>query len=214
MHNNPISFKAFAFSVTAFFIAAFGFAVPHASEAVDTPKQEAVKQEAKVSSDKKNANKTEKNKASEAKKDGLVPVAPPTPVKPATPTAPASKSAASDAPAAPAKTSAPVTPDKKKYASPNGYQVMTDGSVVNFRSMGVIHMNGIRYSYYSSRALYHYRTPEWYACDDHIYRTADGYIVVASGDHPQGSIVNTPFGKGKVLDHCYASGTIDIYVNF
>ena len=108
----------------------------------------------------------------------------------------------------------PVTPDKKKYASPSGYQVMTDGTVVNFRSMGVIYMHGYRYSYYSSKVLYHYRTPEWYACDDHLYRTADGYIVVASKDHPQGSIVPTPFGKGKVLDVCYASGTIDIYVDF
>jgi len=113
-----------------------------------------------------------------------------------------------------AKSAAPVTPDKKKYASPNGYQVMTDGSVVDFRSMGVINMHGYRYSYYSSKVLYHYKTSEWYACDDHLYRTADGYIIVASKDHPFDTIVPTPFGKGKVLDRCYQSGVIDIYVNF
>lgn len=108
----------------------------------------------------------------------------------------------------------PVTPDKKKYASHNGYQVMTDGTVVNFRSMGVIHMHGYRYTYYSSKVLRHHNTHEWYACDDHIYRTKDGYVVVASGKHAQGSIVPTPFGPGKVLDHCYVNGTIDIYVDF
>lgn len=108
----------------------------------------------------------------------------------------------------------PVTPNKKKYASPSGYQVMTDGSVVNFRSMGVIYMHGYKYTYYSSKVLYHYKTPEWYACDDHIYRTADGYIVVASGSHAMGAIVPTPFGKGKVLDHCHINGVIDIYVDF
>lgn len=108
----------------------------------------------------------------------------------------------------------PITPDKKKFAGPNGYQLRTDGTEVNFRSMGVIYMNGFKYSYYSSRVLYHYRTPEWYACDDHLYRTADGYIVVASGDFAQGAIVDTPFGKGKVLDHCHRNKVIDIYVNF
>lgn len=112
------------------------------------------------------------------------------------------------------KKAAALTPDKKKYASPSGYQVTTDGRVVNFRSMGVIHMHGYRYTYYSSKVLYHHRTPEWYACDDNIYRTADGYVVVASGAHPKGSIVPTPFGPGKVLDYCHVGGTIDIYVNF
>ena len=91
---------------------------------------------------------------------------------------------------------------------------MTDGRVVNFRSMGVIYMHGYRYTYYSSRALYHHRTHEWYACDDHLYRTADGYIVVASRDHAMGAIVPTPFGPGKVFDRCAHSGNIDIYVDF
>ena len=84
----------------------------------------------------------------------------------------------------------------------------------SFKSQGVIYQNGIRYTYYSSNVLYHYRTPEWNAGSDGIYRDSAGYIVVASSDHSQGSVVSTPFGAGKVYDSGCASGTIDIYVNF
>lgn len=84
----------------------------------------------------------------------------------------------------------------------------------SFKSQGVIYQNGIRYTYYSSNVLYHYRTPEWNAGSDGIYRDSAGYIVVASSDHSQGSVVSTPFGAGKVYDSGCASGTIDIYTNF
>ena len=88
------------------------------------------------------------------------------------------------------------------------------GNSGSFKSQGVIYQNGIRYTYYSSNVLYHYRTPEWNAGSDGIYRDSAGYIVVASSDHSQGSIVSTPFGAGKVYDSGCASGTIDIYTNF
>lgn len=88
------------------------------------------------------------------------------------------------------------------------------GNSGNFKSQGVIYQNGIRYTYYSSNVLYHYRTPEWNAGSDGIYRDSAGYIVVASSDHSQGSVVSTPFGAGKVYDSGCASGTIDIYTNF
>lgn len=88
------------------------------------------------------------------------------------------------------------------------------GNSGSFKSRGVIYQNGIRYTYYSSNVLYHYRTPEWNAGSDGIYRDSAGYIVVASSDHPQGSVVSTPFGAGKVYDSGCASGTIDIYTNF
>lgn len=84
----------------------------------------------------------------------------------------------------------------------------------NFKIQGVIYQNGIRYTYYSSRILYHYRTPEWTVGNDGIYRDGNGYIIVASVDYPQGAIVSTPFGAGKVYDSGCASGTIDIYTNF
>lgn len=88
------------------------------------------------------------------------------------------------------------------------------GDSSSFKSQGVIYQNGIRYTYYSSNVLYHYRTPEWNAGSDGIYRDSAGYIVVASSDHAQGSVVSTPFGAGKVYDSGCASGTIDIYTNF
>lgn len=88
------------------------------------------------------------------------------------------------------------------------------GNSGSFKSQGVIYQNGIRYTYYSSNVLYHYRTPEWTAGSDGIYRDSAGYIVVASSDHSQGSVVSTPFGAGKVYDSGCASGTIDIYTNF
>lgn len=88
------------------------------------------------------------------------------------------------------------------------------GNSGSFKSQGVIYQNGIRYTYYSSNVLYHYRTPEWNAGSDGIYRDSAGYIIVASSDHSQGSIVSTPFGAGKVYDSGCASGTIDIYTNF
>ena len=88
------------------------------------------------------------------------------------------------------------------------------GNSGSFKSQGVIYQNGVRYTYYSSNVLYHYRTPEWNAGSDGIYRDSAGYIVVASSDHSQGSVVSTPFGAGKVYDSGCASGTIDIYTNF
>lgn len=88
------------------------------------------------------------------------------------------------------------------------------GDSSSFKSQGVIYQNGIRYTYYSSNVLYHYRTPEWNVGSDGIYRDSAGYIVVASSDHSQGSVVSTPFGAGKVYDSGCASGAIDIYTNF
>lgn len=88
------------------------------------------------------------------------------------------------------------------------------GSSGDFKSQGVIYENGTRYTYYSSNVLYHYRTPEWTAGNDNIYRDSDGYIIVASNDHAQGAVVSTPFGEGKVYDSGCASGTIDIYTNY
>lgn len=84
----------------------------------------------------------------------------------------------------------------------------------SFKSQGVVYQNGTRYTYYSSNVLYHYRTPEWTAGNDGIYRDSSGYIVVASNDHAQGTVVSTPFGTGKVYDSGCTSGTIDIYTNF
>lgn len=85
----------------------------------------------------------------------------------------------------------------------------------DFQSQGVINQNGYRYTYYSSNVLRHYRTDEWTAGDDGIYRDSSGYVVVASDAHPQGSIVSTPFGEGRVYDTGVGrNDTIDIYTNY
>ena len=84
-----------------------------------------------------------------------------------------------------------------------------------FESDGVWQDENYRYTWYSSNVLYHYRTPEWTAGSDGIYRDSEGYVVVASSDHPQGTIIeNTPFGAVKVYDSGCASGTLDVYTNF
>ena len=190
MHKLQLKIKAFVFCLALILPVSLGLAAAHSTTVKATNGKTVASQEAK-------------------KKDTQA-----TAQKPAEKTAETKATADTKTPESPKPAPAPVTPDKKKYASPNGYQVMTDGTVIDFRSAGVIYMYGYRYSYYSSNVLNHHSTSSWYNCDDHLYRTADGYIVVASGDHARGAIVPTPFGKGKVMDHCYASGTIDIYTSF
>lgn len=95
---------------------------------------------------------------------------------------------------------------------PEPQQLINSGS---FKSAGVWYDNNYRYTWYSSNVLYHYRTPEWTAGPDGIYRDSDGYVVVASSDLPQGTVVEgTPFGACKVYDSGCASGTLDVYTNF
>ena len=85
----------------------------------------------------------------------------------------------------------------------------------NFQSDGVWYDNNYRYTWYSSNAAYHYRTPEWSAGSDGIYRDSEGYVVVASSDYAQGTVIeDTPFGAAKVYDTGCASGTLDIYTNY
>lgn len=80
---------------------------------------------------------------------------------------------------------------------------------------GVWHDGRYRYTYYSSNVLHHYRTDEWTAGADNIYRDSEGYVVVASSDHPQGTVISgTPFGDVKVYDTGCASGTLDVYTNY
>lgn len=85
----------------------------------------------------------------------------------------------------------------------------------NFQSDGVWYDNNYRYTWYSSNAAYHYRTPEWTAGSDGVYRDSEGYVVVASSDYAQGTVIeDTPFGAAKVYDTGCASGTLDVYTNY
>lgn len=90
----------------------------------------------------------------------------------------------------------------------------SSGSTSNFKRDGVIYQDGYRYTYYSSNVAHHYRTNEWTPGDDGVYRTDEGYVVVASDDDNYGDIVSTPFGDGIVLDSGAGSGTRDIYTNY
>lgn len=95
-----------------------------------------------------------------------------------------------------------------------GFSYSSGSSYPDLYTAGVIYDNGYRYTYYSSNVLWHYRTNEWSAGSDGIYRDANGNVIVASSDHPQGSIVSTPYGSGIVQDSGCASGTLDIYTSW
>lgn len=84
-----------------------------------------------------------------------------------------------------------------------------------FRRAGVVYYNGYKFTYYSERVLPGpgLKIPGRHS-DGNFVRDGDGYICVASCDLPKGTVVDTPFGKGKVYDVCRDSGTIDIYVSF
>ena len=84
-----------------------------------------------------------------------------------------------------------------------------------FRKDGVVYANGYRYTYYSERVLpgKGLKIPGRHSDGDFV-RDGDGYICVASSDLPKGTVVDTPFGKGKVYDTGCPSGVIDIYVSW
>ena len=79
---------------------------------------------------------------------------------------------------------------------------------------GVNYYNGSRETWYSSNQLYHYRTSEWTAGADGVYRDKDGYVVVARSDMAQGATLETSLGTGKVYDSGCANGTTDIYTKW
>lgn len=95
------------------------------------------------------------------------------------------------------------------------------GNGADFMFSGVIFENGIRYTWYSQNApgmagggLTELNANGRHVDEEGIIRDADGYVAVASCDHEKGTVVDTPFGEGKVYDYCGVSGTIDIYTNF
>lgn len=84
-----------------------------------------------------------------------------------------------------------------------------------FRRAGVVYYNGYKFTYYSEKVLPGpgLKIPGRHS-DGNFVRDGDGYICVASCDLPKGTVVDTPFGKGKVYDVCRDSGTIDVYVSW
>ena len=88
-------------------------------------------------------------------------------------------------------------------------------SPAKFRRAGVIYYNGYRFTYYSEKVLpgKGLNIPGRHSDGDFV-RDGDGYICVASSDLKKGTVVQTPFGPGKVYDSGCPSGTIDIYVSW
>lgn len=95
------------------------------------------------------------------------------------------------------------------YIYPSGDGVLTP-------EKGVVYFNGHRETYYSQKVLPGggLNIPGRHIGPDGVIRDADGYICVASSDHPWGTIVETSLGTGKVYDSGCASGTIDIYTDW
>lgn len=82
------------------------------------------------------------------------------------------------------------------------------------KSGGVYNFGGRRETWYSSRVLYHYRTPEWWVDGEGFYRTSEGYYVVAASDMAQGTVFQGSKGLCQVLDSGCAAGVTDYYVNW
>lgn len=82
------------------------------------------------------------------------------------------------------------------------------------RSSGVNNHNGRRETYYSSNALYHYRTSEWTQDSEGFWRDSEGYYVVAASDMAQGSVFEGSKGNCKVYDSGCAAGTTDYYTGW
>ena len=81
-----------------------------------------------------------------------------------------------------------------------------------FMQEGVRDYNGRTETWYSSSALYHYRTSEWSVDDEGYYRDSDGYYVVAASDVPEGTVIDGTKGECKVYDSGCDDGVTDYYV--
>lgn len=87
-----------------------------------------------------------------------------------------------------------------------------------FQYLGVIEEDGVTYTYYSENVLPGGGLTELNEngrhSEDGFVKDGDGYIAVASSDYEIGTVVDTPFGEGKVYDTGCAEGVVDIYVSF
>lgn len=86
------------------------------------------------------------------------------------------------------------------------------------RENGVVYFAGHRETWYSTNEAAGKATaweiPDKHVADDGTIRDEDGYICVASSDHPRHTIIMTSVGVGKVYDTGCSHGTIDIYTTW
>lgn len=126
----------------------------------------------------------------------------------------AEEKAAAEAKAAAAKKNSASAPSsgnsKTEYqkAVSSGYS----GSYKDFLRAGVVYSNGNKFTYYSQRVLPGggLKIPGRHT-EGGFVKDADGYIVVANSK-ANGTVVDTPFGAGKVYDKGTSNNHYDIYV--
>lgn len=103
----------------------------------------------------------------------------------------------------------------REWLSEHEHTTQPSMTPAEFRKAGVVYYNGYKFTYYSEKVLPGpgLKIPGRHS-DGNFVRDGDGYICVASSDLKKGTVVDTPFGAGKVYDTGCPSGTIDIYVSF
>ena len=86
------------------------------------------------------------------------------------------------------------------------------GSYSDFMRDGIVYHNGNKFTYYSERVLPGggLNIPGRHTSGGFV-RDKDGYIVIAS-DKSNGTVIDTPFGEGKVYDSGVSGNHYDIYV--
>lgn len=101
------------------------------------------------------------------------------------------------------------------YGGGGDYNYQSGDGVLT-RAGGVNEYNGRHETWYSQRVLPGggLDIPGRHVADDGTIRDGDGYIAVAASDLPQGSVVDTSLGQGKVYDSGCAPGTTDIYTDW
>ena len=95
----------------------------------------------------------------------------------------------------------------------------SDGiSPAEFQWLGVVEDDGVTYTWYSENVLPGGGLDDLNAngrwSDGDFVRDGDGYIAVAASDYEKGTVVDTPWGEGKVYDTGCESGKIDVYTSF
>ena len=95
----------------------------------------------------------------------------------------------------------------------------SDGiSPAEFEWLGVVEDGGVTYTWYSENVLPGGGLDDLNAngrwSDGSFVRDGDGYIAVASSDYEKGTVMDTPWGEGKVYDTGCESGKIDVYTSF
>lgn len=110
------------------------------------------------------------------------------------------------------------TTTKRETTTESTFRVYDDNEYIApeyFRKMGVIYADGYIYKWYSENVLpgKGLKIPGRHSDGNYVLDEED-YIVLASIDLPKGTVMETPFGWGKVYDVCPTSGIVDVYVSW